>query len=236
MPKSLLFLTAALLLCATVAVRGGAWSWALWPAANFAWIGGAYLTGAPGAFGKRSDGTIPAIRVLLMFPFLAYQWGVWSLLRLVLREPACHQLLPDVWIGRRLLPHEVPAGIECVLDLTAEFTEPAGVRNNREYRWRPILDATAPSAALLMDWLIDLERCNGCKYIHCAQGHGRTGLVAAAILLKRGIVTDVASAVARIRSARPWARLNREQQRCLSDFAGLLGSTRAPPRDQPMPP
>jgi hypothetical protein len=42
----------------------------------------------------------------------------------------------------------------------------------------------------------------GRLYIHCAQGHGKTGLLAAALLLRRGIAEDAADAVARGRSGR----------------------------------
>jgi protein-tyrosine phosphatase len=236
MVKFLLFLTAAALLCVGAVLRGGAWWLTVWPAASCVWIGIAYLLNRHDAFGKRLTGTLPAGRVLLLLPFLVYIWSIWSLLRLVLREPACHQILSDLWIGRRLLPREVPSGIERVLDLTAEFSEPAGVRDGREYIGRPLLDATAPSPQVIHEWVMELARRPGCLYIHCAQGHGRTGLLAAALLLQRGIASDAESAIGQLQAIRPDVRLNSQQSRCLSDFAELLTSTRAPPRDQPTPP
>jgi hypothetical protein len=181
MPKALLFLTAAALFVVGAVLHGGAWWSALWPAMSFVGIGVAYLWAGPGVFGKRPDGTLPATRVAAMLPFLAYQWGVWSVLRLVLREPCCHQLLPDVWIGRRLLAHEVPTGIERVLDLTAEFPAPSGIQQGRELLCRPLLDATGPPVDVLREWVEDVVRRPGSLYVHCAQGYGRTGLLAAAI-------------------------------------------------------
>lgn len=222
MRKGLLFLTVAILFVVGAAWHGGAWWIGVWPAMSFGWIGAAYLGAGPAVFGKRQDGVLPAGRVLVLLPFLAYQWGVWSLLRLVLPEPACHQLLPDIWIGRRLLSHEVPADIERVLDLTAEFVAPGGVRRGREYVCRPLLDATAPSPEVLRDWVEELFRQPGRLYIHCAQGHGRTGLLAAAMLLRRGIATDASDAVARVRSIRAGVRLNGEQRRCLQAYAEML--------------
>jgi protein-tyrosine phosphatase len=106
-----------------------------------------------------------------------------------------------------------------VLDLTAEFPEPAGVRDGRDYICRPLLDATAPGPQIMQEWIMDLVRRPGCLYIHCAQGHGRTGLLAAALLLQRGVATDAADAIARVQAVRPGVRLNGAQRRCLTEFA-----------------
>ena len=227
MLKALLFLTVAMFLCLVAVTRGGACWAVLWPAANFAWIGIAYLARNAAVFGKRPDGTLAPGIMLWLSPFLGYQWSIWAILRLVLRAPACQQLLPDVWVGRRLLPHELPAGIERILDLTAEFPEPAGVRDQRQYFSCPILDATAPSASRLHEWLHEIECRPAHLLIHCAQGHGRTGLAAAALLLKRGHARNPADAIARVQAVRRGVRLNRDQRRCLSDVARLLASTTA---------
>ncbi|MFP2931679.1 tyrosine-protein phosphatase, partial [Pyxidicoccus sp. 3LG] len=38
----------------------------------------------------------------------------------------------------------------------------------------------------------------GPLYVHCAQGHGRTGMIAAALLVARGDAADAATALARV--------------------------------------
>jgi protein-tyrosine phosphatase len=48
--------------------------------------------------------------------------------------------------------------------------------------------------------------------IHCAQGHGRTGLVASAVLLVSGKAQTAADAIAMVQSVRPGVDLNREQR------------------------
>ena len=51
----------------------------------------------------------------------------------------------------------------------------------------------------------------GRAFVHCAQGHGRTGLFALALLLRRGSVQTIEDGVGLLRRLRPAVRLNREQ-------------------------
>ena len=51
----------------------------------------------------------------------------------------------------------------------------------------------------------------GAVYIHCAQGHGRTGTFAAAVLLAKGHCDSVDAAVARLRAVRPRLALGKAQ-------------------------
>lgn len=50
------------------------------------------------------------------------------------------------------------------------------------YRCFPVLNACAPSVGKLVEFLDSLDRETGVLYIHCAKGHGRTGLFAVALL------------------------------------------------------
>lgn len=51
----------------------------------------------------------------------------------------------------------------------------------------------------------------GAVYIHCAQGHGRTGTLAAAVLLAKGYCDTVDAVIARLRAARPRLALGKAQ-------------------------
>lgn len=84
------------------------------------------------------------------------------------------------------------------------------------YRAFPILDAHVPASAEL-DHLLQHV---GSKrvFVHCAQGHGRTGLVAAAILLARSEAASVAEAIQILQTSRPKLRLNTAQERWLSRY------------------
>lgn len=48
-------------------------------------------------------------------------------------------------------------------------------------------------------------------YIHCAQGHGRTGLIAAAVLVANGHAKTAEEAVAMLERARPRLSLGKSQ-------------------------
>jgi protein-tyrosine phosphatase len=124
-----------------------------------------------------------------------------------------------LYAGRRVLASELPPGVALVIDLTAEFPEPRGVRTGRAYRSLPVLDAGLPDEAAFREAVKAAAACPGAVYVHCAQGRGRTGLFVAAVLLARGLATTSAEAVARVRACRPGVRLKPAQRRTLDRFA-----------------
>ncbi len=193
-----------------------------WPSVSFAVVAAAYAGLGPRVFGKRSDGTLHPFHTVLLLPYLAVTWSLWHLSRLLRREPPYHLLTERIYIGRRLLPHEYPAQIETVVDLTCEFAEPGDVRNGRTYRVLPTLDATAPREDALATLLDEVVGTRGSVYIHCAEGHGRTGLAAAALLLLLGNAEEANEAVALVRDRRPKARLNASQKRAVVSFASRI--------------
>jgi hypothetical protein len=168
----------------TIAVRGGGWSLLLlWPSVSVVLVGVAYAGLGPGVFGKRSDGTLHPGSACMLFPYVGSAWLVWHVARIVRREPPFHTLFEGVRIGRRLLPNEYPPGIASVVDLTCEFPEPTEVRADRTYYSLPVLDGAAPSIQALGDLINDFNRLPRDVYIHCAGGHGRTAIAAAALLI-----------------------------------------------------
>ena len=177
-------------------------------ALSFILVGAAYGRVGPRLFGKRPNGTIPALVVVLLFPFLLFTWSVWRLLVLTSREPGYAELTSNLVIGRRLLAHELPDDVDTVVDLTAEFIEPRAIRQSVAYRAFPILDADSPDPTELYDLANELRNMEGRIYLHCAQGHGRTALVAAMYLIVSQHVQSVEDAITAVQSVRPKARLN----------------------------
>lgn len=201
------------------AIALGGWAWLLlWPALSFALAAIAYGGGGPAVFRKRSDGRLPLTTLVLFAPFIGLNTVLWHLERRLRRGRPADQVTPTLYIGRRPLAGEVPAGVVRVVDLTAEFAEPRGVVSGApRYISFPILDATGldrSAFAALLDTLADDDVPT---LVHCAQGHGRSAMVVCALLVRRGIASDVMAAEQIVRAVRPGVRLSARQRRAVED-------------------
>ena len=183
---------------------------AYWIAANLMIISAAYIMLGPRVYGKRADGTRSLLSQFTLLPYTSITHSLWHVTRLFRSGSAYDQLTDDILIGRRLLSRELPDQVEAVIDLTCEFTEPAKLRS-KCYSNFPILDASTPSAIELVAWASRVADISGCKYIHCAEGHGRTGMFSAALLYARGECSSAAAAIELIQKCRPNVRLQRSQ-------------------------
>lgn len=215
MKYGFLFLLLALAM-AVAAVRGGPWAWLLfYPAFSFGVVSAAYVFSAPGVFGKRFDGKRSKLGTLLVLPYVLYVAAVWHLVRLLSREPKLNPLGDDLVLSRRLLGHELPDDIASVVDLTCEFIEPNDHWKIQSYLCYPMLDGTGATAENLRALAIQINNMPKPVLIHCAQGHGRTGLVASAVLIVTGKAQTAADAIAMVQSVRPGVDLNRDQRSIL---------------------
>ncbi len=206
--------------CVVEATTTGGWAFTLfWPATGFGAAGLAYAGVGPRLFGKRSDGTLSPLAVGLLLPYLLYAWGLWHLWRLATREPPFHELGDGITLGRRLLPRELPGHVRIVYDLTCEFPEPLGIRSAVSYRCLPTLDARPPSVTALRQAAQEILNADGGVYIHCANGHGRTGTLAGAVLLLGGRAKTPDEAIEMMCRSRPRLSLNSTQKRGLQEVA-----------------
>ncbi|RKH15050.1 hypothetical protein D7V97_01120 [Corallococcus sp. CA053C] len=215
--------TAATVLLGFLAQRlqGAAWL-LLWPAASFALVALAYAGVGPRVFGKQPDGRMRPGAVLALLPYLLLTWTTWHLARRFSRERPHDEVVPGLRLGRRLLPGELPAGVTAVLDLTSEFAEPVGIRQSCRYVSLPILDASTLPVERVAPVLRELVTLTGTVYVHCAQGHGRTGMIAAALLVARGEALDARTALDWIQRVRPAVRLSATQALALDALAAEL--------------
>lgn len=163
----------------------------------------------PNAFFKRSNGVIPLWSKILNIPFLLNLSAVWHLQRLISRESFTNRVSNNLVIGRRLLPKEIKEEFDRYVDLTAEFDEPKSIREKSSYVCFPILDTSVPKIEDLVNLLCKIE--NKKLFLHCAKGHGRTGLVAIALLLKNGTIKDVCEGIKFLQRFRPALNLNQYQ-------------------------
>ena len=201
------------LLIVTALVHGGLSLLCLWPAVSFATVAAGYLFLGPRVYGK-SQGRLALSNSILLLPYLIYMWLVWHLVRFIKTESAYDQITENIYIGRRLLAHEFPDFIDHVVDLTCEFTEPQPLRNT-DYHSCQILDGFVPDTAQLKQWIVNAANLNGNIYIHCAEGHGRTGLFAVALLIQLGKFSAVDDALEFVQSKRPLVKLSRHQMKTL---------------------
>jgi hypothetical protein len=198
-------------------VERGWWLLPIWLGGNFLILGLAHWRSSHGIFGKRPDGTISFWRRVAFLPLLAYTAAVWHLMRICSREQAQNMVADNVVVGRRLLPPELEGEFVNYIDLTAEFAEPSAIRLLPSYSSFPILDGAAPTPYALRRAVACLRP--GRTFIHCAQGHGRTGLFALAVLLTSGVVLNVEDGLRMLTTVRPAIRLNSDQQKCIQMYA-----------------
>lgn len=194
----------------------------LWPAANALLLAVLYACNLPRGLCKRSRGGLSWGAWPAHAPFFLFRHAVAFAQIRFLPEPACQEVAPGLWIARRLrpgeIPQEVPRSFRRIVDLTAEFAEPRAIATEPGWRWIPILDAGVPTAsskrkleALAREW----GEAPGPMLIHCAQGHGRSAMAAAWLLVRTGRAASVDAALAQIQSVRPGAKVGRNQRRWL---------------------
>ncbi len=212
------------LVLAFTGVSSGGWVLTLlWPAASLLAVSAAYAGLGPRVYGKRPDGRLSPLAVLLLLPYLALTWTVWHVARLLDRQACCDEVAPGLWLGRRAFARELPAGTDLVVDLTAEFAAPRGVRAGRSYHCVPSLDSAAPrDERHFLEVVEKAADWPGTVYVHCAQGRGRSALFAAAVLLRRGLATDARQAEELLRKTRGVVRLTPVQRRVLDRIAPRL--------------
>jgi hypothetical protein len=192
-------------------------------------VGIAYAGAGPRLLAKRPDGTIPVWSRLLHWPYLLLSRLCFEVARRCTREPPWHEIVPGLYLGRRLTRREGAAavaslGLRGVLDLTCEFAEPRAMRRAVSYRLLATLDNTSPTLEQLragVDWT-RRHLPEGSVYVHCAVGHGRSATIVAACLLAAGHAATAERALSLIQARRPLVRPNHLQLRTLRQYAAEI--------------
>jgi hypothetical protein len=200
-----------------------------WLGTTFLLVALAYAVNSAGLLFKRRSGSRWPVAWPLAGPYLVLTELSYRISRTTTPEPGIVPVAENLYLGRRLLPREAAAALDehrfhAVLDLAAEFPAPAPFRALPHYYSSPVLDAAAPSAGQLREttaWLL-ARVPQGPVYVHCALGHGRSALAAAAYLLAAGIAPNPKAAIAKVKAARPKAKLTEPQWSELTAFAKSL--------------
>ena len=216
-----LYLLKSAAFCLVAALTQG-WGWfLLWPGGCYCVVGLTYFARAPGVLGKSDSGQISPLHFVALWPYFLFCRTLWAILTTTREEDPYNEIAPGIFMGRRLLGREFPDTFTRVIDLTAEFTEPAVIRMSTEYHSFRILDGSIPSASHLLDFIHSLGELEGTTFIHCAVGHGRSGMFCSVLLLVKQLANDPDEALRMICSKRPGVWL-REGQRGVVDQAAKL--------------
>ena len=196
----------------------------LW--ASFATLmsGLAYLLNMPQLLGKQ-DGQLNPLATLLTLPVLLVVRSIWWIRRKISNEAICNRVAPGLYVGRRPLAGELPTDVAHIVDLTCEFSEVKAIRNGRQYRSLPTMDGSVPPDIDAFRALVDeAAHTDASVYVHCAYGHGRAALMAAAILIRRGIADGPTEAYTMLKRERPGIRPNRLQRAWLQRVESVKAS------------
>ena len=178
-------------------------AWA-WTCGSCAVATAAYLLNRPRWLGKRNGRLAP--RALLLLPYLVAFRIACALIRRFRPPDAPTEIVPGLWVAGCIDARSFPAGVSHVVDLVAEYDAPAWERALPGYRALPVLDGgEPPDAAAFVDLVRELRDVDGVVLVHCDSGRGRAPTMAAAMLVARGLVPDVDTALALVRERRPVA-------------------------------
>ncbi len=199
------------------------WHWvALWAALACLVVSAAYGLNRPDVFGKRA-GRRAMPHTVLTAPYLAALWIACVFLRLKRRLAAVSLVAPGLYVAGRIRPGDLPADVEYVVDLTAEFSEPAPIRAMRGYRCFPLLDGSYPPREdELIELLAELAEAEGGVLVHCESGVGRAPTMAALILMARGQAADPAAAIDLMKRSRPAVKPTVSDYRFMKRMRGIL--------------
>jgi protein-tyrosine phosphatase len=208
---------------ATLSLRGGHYGWLLWPALSWLIVAISYGSGDVNWYGKTKAGNRNWFCRILLLPYLALLHIIWHLKNWISTEAPYHYILPNLIVARRLSASEIPANVGFIIDLTAEFLDPPNIRNHPGYICHPILDAGIEAESILLK-LIHQTYTEPSKIvlIHCANGHGRTGMVAAIWLLANGKAATPEDAIKLLKSIRPGIGLSGNQFAIVRNAKRLL--------------
>ncbi len=178
-------------------------------------------------FGKRETGRVPLMYWIVFLPYLIPLWFRQIVLTALSREKKYEKLSDGVFIGcRPVCTHDIPPGTQVCVDLAAEFpASRAELKSGGRYVSFPILEASYRSCDDLNACIDSLPESG--LYIHCAQGHGRTGFFSCALLLRRGSVETLPEALELLAKVRPGIKLRKAQIAFLEVNAPCLKGRRS---------
>jgi hypothetical protein len=186
---------------AAIASAGAVRAVWIWTSATCAVAAAAYVANRPRWLGKEAGRMTPC--ALLLLPYHVAFRIACALMRWWRGPDVPTLVAPGVWVGGRLDRASFPAGVTHVIDLVAEYPAPGWARALPGYRNLLVLDGgQPPDPGAFLALVSELRDEGGGVLVHCDSGRGRAPTLAAALLIARGLASDVADAVALVRARR----------------------------------
>lgn len=203
---------------------GGGFLMLLWLSACFAGLGWIYFRNLPQHLGKREDGKRHWGRRLLFLPYIAFVRFVFILKLAFLKESAWDEIHDGLFLGRLPAIDSFPKDVDLVVDLSAELMVPQEIRDGHHYAFYPILNRWIPSLETFSEIVAFLGDFPGRAYVHCSAGKGRSALVVAGVLLRRGLAETAEEAEVLMKKRRPQVALHEEQLLLVNQYGNSLRS------------
>ncbi|MCL2622666.1 MAG: hypothetical protein FWD31_03275, partial [Planctomycetaceae bacterium] len=179
-----------------------------WLAVSCVWVAAAFFLHRPKMLmGKRQSGSVFLLFCVINLPFLVIYWITWLIRHFGFRHVPVNAIAGtnisvSCWPGF----HVALDGYDLVIDATSEM--PAWYkRGNAKYVCLPNLDGVPLDCCVLP---VEIDR-DMRILIHCAQGRGRSALVASLVLVKLGYAETADDAVQLLQQSRPSVTLSRHQ-------------------------
>jgi len=185
----------------------------IWFAINFLIFSIAYYLNKPSMIlGKNINGDCKKLLMIINFPWLLFTQIIFRIQLFFIKEDFSNRINnTNIWISRRPLKDDNLDKFNLIIDLTAEFTKDLNAKN---YICFPNLDA---------HWLrntgkIDKKLKKSNILVHCANGHGRSSIFIALLMVKWNYAINTKQALKIIKASRKFAIPNSSQNKWLKDI------------------
>jgi protein-tyrosine phosphatase len=180
-------------------------------------------------------GYILAPSLIFFSPWLIEVWSFWLVKQWILTkkgEPFCDLVYTRPVTGQRFFVsrfplHPLPTGISYMCDLTLEFSAfylRAFKHKKLHYMCSPSLDICMPPATKIINMIkILYDSTQGDVFVHCANGHGRSALIVAAVMVmdSKNKLT-FSDCKKEMRKSRPLISWQEAQELCAREAVDLI--------------
>ncbi|MCB1176860.1 MAG: dual specificity protein phosphatase family protein, partial [Leptospiraceae bacterium] len=182
-----------------------------------------YLMNSIWVFHKnKTTGKIPFGIKMILAPYLYLAMYLNKVSSKFNKNNSINLLLDNIYLGGKTSFKELPEGIQTIIDLTAELEEDPEISKGKDYICFPILDASIPGKKEFNELLNKILELDSIIFIHCAEGSGRTGMVAVGLCYKKFGFSSFEEALEFATSKREKIKLNKTQKNFMEEVLKII--------------